>query len=150
MASSEDQILPDLILSDNTTCDLHMQGEKIIKKDGKAYMNITQAKIKFTPSKMFIQLDNLFNGDKQLSECFCLAFEIRVANAIFFTVMEKFDKKHFCISGTTMNRVLNENWKLVYDEVGPSLDIAYAQVFKQHTQSLFMHVALEDLFPNEL
>ncbi|KAK3913673.1 Protein takeout [Frankliniella fusca] len=48
--------------------------------------------------------------------------------------------------GKTMNRVLNDNWELVYNEIGSSFEEAYAEVVRQHTRSLFLHVPLEDLF----
>lgn len=52
--------------------------------------------------------------------------------------------------GTTMNRVLNDNWELVYNEIGSSFEIAYAEVVRQHARSLFLHVPLDELFPEKL
>ncbi|XP_034252625.1 protein takeout-like [Thrips palmi] len=49
--------------------------------------------------------------------------------------------------GNTINRVVNENWQLVYNEIGSSFEQAYAEVIKQHTRSLFLHVPIDDFLP---
>ncbi|KAJ1530862.1 hypothetical protein ONE63_005705 [Megalurothrips usitatus] len=52
--------------------------------------------------------------------------------------------------GKAMNRVLNENWQLVWREIGSSFNEAYSKVVEQHARSLFQHVALDDIFPDKL
>lgn len=52
--------------------------------------------------------------------------------------------------GKAMNRILNDNWQLVYKELGPSFEQAYAEVVKFHARSLLTHVPIEDLFPEKL
>ncbi len=49
-----------------------------------------------------------------------------------------------------MNRVLNDNWELVYNEIGPSFEEAYSEVVRQHVRSLLLHVPIDDLFPLKL
>lgn len=45
-----------------------MKGKKITKSDGKEYMDITEVDAKLEPGKMELNLENLFNGDKQLGK----------------------------------------------------------------------------------
>lgn len=52
--------------------------------------------------------------------------------------------------GETMNRVLNDNWELLYQEIGPSLEDAYAELFKRPARALFLHVPLDEVLPNSL
>lgn len=52
--------------------------------------------------------------------------------------------------GDTMNRVLSENWELLFNELGPSLNLAYAELFKRPARALFMHVPYESILPEKL
>lgn len=52
--------------------------------------------------------------------------------------------------GKTINRVINENWQLIYNEIGSSFEQAYAEVIKQHTRSLFLHVPIDDFLPERV
>lgn len=49
-----------------------------------------------------------------------------------------------------MNRVLSDNWQLVFNEIGGSLNQAYSELFKRPARALFQHVPLEDIFPATL
>ncbi|KAK9873316.1 hypothetical protein WA026_021807 [Henosepilachna vigintioctopunctata] len=48
--------------------------------------------------------------------------------------------------GKSLNKVLNENWKIVYDELVPSYTEAYAQVMMQMMNRLFAKVPLSEIF----
>ena len=52
----------------NITTNLRMKGKKITKSDGKDYMDITEVDASLMPGKMELNLENLFNGDKQLGK----------------------------------------------------------------------------------
>lgn len=49
-----------------------------------------------------------------------------------------------------MNRVLSENWELVFKEISPSLSMAYAELFKRPARALFIHVPIDDIVPAKL
>ncbi|KAK3913672.1 Protein takeout [Frankliniella fusca] len=52
--------------------------------------------------------------------------------------------------GETMNRVMNDNWQQVYAEVGPSFAQAYQELFKRPARALFLHVPIDDIYPQKL
>lgn len=49
-----------------------------------------------------------------------------------------------------MNRAINENWQLLYNEIGPVFEEAYAEVVRHHARSLLLHVPIDELFPETL
>jgi hypothetical protein len=51
----------------NVTAKLDLQGKEL-KKDNQKYMDVEGFKFTFEPTGMKIRLDNLFNGNKQLSK----------------------------------------------------------------------------------
>lgn len=52
--------------------------------------------------------------------------------------------------GNTINKVINDNWQVIYNEIGSSFEEAYAEVIKQHTRSLFLHVPIDDFLPEKV
>ncbi|KAK3918192.1 Protein takeout [Frankliniella fusca] len=69
------------------------------QSDGKDYMKITDSNLRFDTTRVYVRLENLFNGDKLLGE--------------------------------NMNRFINENWREVTQEIGPTIANAVADVFHQ-------------------
>ncbi|XP_034252626.1 circadian clock-controlled protein-like [Thrips palmi] len=52
--------------------------------------------------------------------------------------------------GDTMNKVLSENWELVFNEISPSLNTAYAELFRRPAHALFIHVPIDGIIPEKL
>ncbi|XP_054279197.1 protein takeout-like [Macrosteles quadrilineatus] len=71
---------------------------KLDRIKGEDYVRITTAKLKFDSTRMYIRMENLFNGDRLLGEA--------------------------------MHQFLDQNWKEVLAELGPSVGDAIGTVFK--------------------
>ncbi|KAJ4448234.1 hypothetical protein ANN_10248 [Periplaneta americana] len=68
------------------------------KINGVHHFLLTSATVHLDPKRMYIYLDNLFNGDKRL--------------------------------GDEMNKLLDENWKEVFDEITPHIAASFLEMFK--------------------
>ncbi|XP_034253546.1 protein takeout-like [Thrips palmi] len=68
------------------------------RADGRDYMKVVSSNLSFDTTRVYVRLENLFNGDKLLGE--------------------------------NMNRFINENWREVTQEIGPTIADAVAEVFK--------------------
>lgn len=82
------------------------------QSDGREYMKVVDANLSFDTTRVYVRLENLFNGDKLLGE--------------------------------NMNRFINENWREVTQEIGPTIADAVAEVFKTILTNI------SDLVPWEL
>lgn len=49
-------------------------------------------------------------------------------------------------SGETLNKVMNENWELIFNELRPALEKAFGEVFLKYTKGIFDKVAYNDIF----
>lgn len=49
--------------------------------------------------------------------------------------------------GTEMNKVLNENWKDVFDDIKTAYEEIQANLFKKTAEQIFNKVSFDDLFP---
>uniref|UniRef100_A0A336M7R2 CSON013083 protein n=1 Tax=Culicoides sonorensis TaxID=179676 RepID=A0A336M7R2_CULSO len=87
---------------------------KVIEKNGKNYIQTDKFKLTFDTTRLYLNLDNLFNGDKAL--------------------------------GDNMNAFLNENWKVVLDELKPACIEAFAQIFASIINSIFSKLSYDDVF----
>lgn len=59
------------VFTENVTTTLDLHGSPY-QKDGVTYANITDFKFNFDTTLLKIRLENLFNGNKELSTCGCL------------------------------------------------------------------------------
>lgn len=82
------------------------------RADGKDYMKVVSSNLTFDTTRVYVRLENLFNGDNLLGE--------------------------------NMNRFINENWREVTQEIGPTIADAVAEVFKTILTNI------SDLVPWEL
>lgn len=48
--------------------------------------------------------------------------------------------------GAEMNKVLNDNWKEVYDDIGEQFDTALRTVFIDYVNRFYAHIPYDDLF----
>lgn len=48
--------------------------------------------------------------------------------------------------GSTMNRFLNENWKIVFDEVSGGYEDTFGFIFKEITNKIFLKVPMNKIF----
>lgn len=75
------------------------------EKDGETYMKIEQIEMEVKPRLLVMNIENLFNGDKELGE--------------------------------NMNRVLNENWKDLYNEIRPQFSKAFGGLIRKVFNQVF-------------
>ncbi|XP_069683135.1 protein takeout-like [Periplaneta americana] len=93
----------------------HFTIEKI---NGVDHALLTSAIIHLDPKRMYIYLENLFNGNKHLDD--------------------------------EMNKILNENWKEVFDEITPQIIASFAEVFTEMLNDVSKQIPIDVLIPETL
>lgn len=89
-------------------------GEPFTKK-GETYIRFKEYNIKLIPARVYLNFENLFNGDRLL--------------------------------GNQMNRFMNENWELIFNELKGGYEETLSYVFKEVTNKLFTKVPMDRIFP---
>ncbi|KAF4524416.1 hypothetical protein B566_EDAN009332 [Ephemera danica] len=84
-------------------------------RQGRDYVTAKNFKLTFETSRCHIQMDNLFNGDKRLSD--------------------------------SMNAFLNENWREMVEDLGPTIGEALNQGFQQIILTILDQVPFDSFFP---
>jgi hypothetical protein len=46
-----------------------------------------------------------------------------------------------------MNKVINENWELIFQELRPALEKAFGDVFLEYAKGIFDNVPFDNIFP---
>ncbi|XP_069683193.1 protein takeout-like [Periplaneta americana] len=90
----------------------------IEKINGVDHILLTSATVHLDPKRMYIQLDNLFNGDKRL--------------------------------GDQMNKLLDENWKEVFDEITPHIAASFLEMFIKLANGISKQIPFDLLIPETL
>ncbi|XP_069683196.1 protein takeout-like [Periplaneta americana] len=90
----------------------------IEKINGANHIQLTTATVHLDSKRMYIYLENLFNGDKRL--------------------------------GDEMNKLLDENWKEVFDEITPHLSASLLQMFRGMANGISKQFPLDILIPETL
>ncbi|XP_059622686.1 protein takeout-like [Phlebotomus argentipes] len=85
-----------------------------IKKKGEVYIRFKEYNIKLLPKRVYLNFENLFNGDKVLGE--------------------------------NMNRFMNENWELIFNELKGGYEDTFSYVFKDVTNKIFTKVPMNKIF----
>lgn len=88
-----------------------------IKKNGKVYIRFKEYNIKLIPARVYLNFENLFNGDRLL--------------------------------GNQMNRFMNDNWELIFNELKGGYEETLSYVFKEVTNKLFTKVPMDTIFPKK-
>lgn len=114
-----------------------LDNEFIKKKNGHEYIKVNKFNIKLTPGKSYINFENLFDGDKRLSESLFI-----FAN-LFCNIHLK------CYLGDQMNVILNENANDIVNELGQSIEDTFGEISKQISNMLFQTVPYKNIFPLE-
>ena len=86
-----------------------------IKKNGETYIRFKEYNIKLIPGRVYLNFENLFNGDRLL--------------------------------GNQMNRFMNDNWELIFNELKGGYEETLSYVFKEVTNKLFTKVPMDTIFP---
>lgn len=86
-----------------------------IKKNGQVYIRFKEYNIKLIPARVYLNFENLFNGDRLL--------------------------------GNQMNRFMNDNWELIFNELKGGYEETLSYVFKEVTNKLFTKVPMDTIFP---
>ncbi|XKL60270.1 hypothetical protein PGB90_001286 [Kerria lacca] len=135
-----------------------------MKENRKNYFKITNSTLLHNIGGMFIELKNLFNGDKFLgsldgmlyqriiSKCDTMIRNDLVQEDVGPTHQRhntEPDETNMGVLGTNMNRFLNENWKDIIKEVAPAVADALAQVFRTTIGSMAELVPFEYIFPSD-
>ncbi|KAK6641547.1 hypothetical protein RUM44_013259 [Polyplax serrata] len=63
---------------------------------------------------------------------------------VFFDGLLKGDRR----LSTGINKFLNDNWKIVFEELGPSFEASFGAVFKEITHRVFSRVPVNKIFLN--
>jgi hypothetical protein len=92
--------------------------------------------LKLTPGKSYINFENLFDGDKRLSEL----------NKIFAS---KFWFYFYLILGDQMNIILSENANDIVNELRPSIEETFGEISRQISTKVFQNVPYKTIFPLE-
>ncbi|XP_054087996.1 circadian clock-controlled protein daywake isoform X1 [Zeugodacus cucurbitae] len=87
---------------------------KVEKRDGKHFLSGDTIKLETQMDNVHIDMTNLFNGDKTLSE--------------------------------SMLQVMNENWRLLSDDLTPIINKALGNKVKELLQKFFKDIPYEDYF----
>ncbi|XP_069681811.1 protein takeout-like [Periplaneta americana] len=90
----------------------------IEKINGADHIQLTTSTVHLDPKRMYIYLENLFNGDKRL--------------------------------GDEMNKLLDENWKEVFDEITPHLSASLLEIFRALINAISKHFPVDILVPESL
>ncbi|XP_069681806.1 protein takeout-like isoform X1 [Periplaneta americana] len=93
----------------------HFMKQKI---NGVDQGQIIATTVHLDPKRMYIHLDNLFNGDKGL--------------------------------GNQMNKLLDENWKEVFDEITPHIAGSFIEMFRGLANGFAKSIPYDLLFPETL
>ncbi|XP_069683199.1 protein takeout-like [Periplaneta americana] len=88
------------------------------KINGTDHLVLNSAMVHLDPKRMYIYLDNLFNGDKDL--------------------------------GDEMNKLLDENWKEVFDEITPHIAASFLEMFRELTNAISKQYPYDLLIPEKL
>ncbi|XP_069683136.1 protein takeout-like [Periplaneta americana] len=88
------------------------------KINGVDHFLLTSATVHLDPKRMYIYLDNLFDGDKRL--------------------------------GDEMNKLLDENWKEVFDEITPHIAASFLEMFKGIINAMSKQFPADILVPEIL
>ncbi|XP_069683197.1 protein takeout-like [Periplaneta americana] len=88
------------------------------KINGVDHIQLNSATVHMDPKRMYIYLDNLFNGDKRL--------------------------------GDEMNKLLDENWKEVFEEITPHIAASFLEVFRELTNAISKQFPFDILMPETL
>ncbi|XP_069683198.1 protein takeout-like [Periplaneta americana] len=88
------------------------------KINGRDHFLLTSATVHLDPERMYIYLDNLFNGDKRL--------------------------------GDEMNKLLDENWKEVFDEITPHIAASFLDVLRELTNAISKQFPIDILMPETM
>lgn len=84
------------------------------QKDGAEHLHVNKVLVNFNTTRMYLTMDNLFNGDKVLTE--------------------------------SMNSFINQNWRVIIDELKPSLQNAIGGVDRDMMQPLFDKFSYKDMW----
>ncbi|XP_069681805.1 protein takeout-like [Periplaneta americana] len=85
---------------------------------GEDHGHIISTKVHLDPKRMYLHLDNLFNGEKRL--------------------------------GNQMNKLLDENWKEVFDEITPHIAASFIEMFRRLANGFAKPIPYDLLFPETL
>ncbi|KAJ3651981.1 hypothetical protein Zmor_017984 [Zophobas morio] len=88
------------------------------EKKNKTHFKVVSTKITMEPGRITFNLENLFNGDTSK------------------------------VLGDNVLRVMNENWKEVFEDVKASYEDAFGQVFAALFNNLLAKVPVEQIFDN--
>lgn len=103
----------------------------ITKKDGVDYGVISNENLTYNTSRSYFNLENLFNGDKALGKL----------NFIIIDVPNYLE----VIVGDQMNKFLNENWKDVSTELGPSISETIKIIVHRILEVIVATVPFDDI-----
>lgn len=84
------------------------------EQKGAEHLQVNKVLVNFNTTRMHLTMDNLFNGDKLLTD--------------------------------SMNSFLDQNWRLIIDELKPSLQNAIGEVDRDMMQPLFDKFAYKDMW----
>ena len=115
--------------------DAELQFKPEVKRK-ETYWIIQSFKNKFNPQKATVYFEGLL-GDQRLSTCIIIII-ISISNCNKFYL--------FIYLGLGINKFLNDNWKVVFDELGPSFEEAFGAVFKELTHRVFSRVPIDKIF----
>ena len=110
-------------------------------KNGVEYINVKKSTLRCVKmKKVLLKLDNLFQGNKELSEFRILRESTRAfvsTRNILFAI----------ISGDNLNVFINENWEVLYDELRPAFEEAINAIFRDIVDKVVAKVPYNDIFP---
>lgn len=113
-----------------------------VVKDGKTYGKISKHKSLLNTSRLSLNLENLFNGN-----C-CIKFNFIVKSVISGNINKNppnFSTGNKAL-GDNMNNFMNENWKIIFQELKPAISGALGKIIRDILENVFMTVSYEDLF----
>lgn len=115
---------------------------KVIEKNGKQYIQTDKFNLDFDTSRLHINLENLFNGDKALGDNMN-QFLNEVMFAYFNHIL------NYCNNPFFLNFFLNQNWRDILNELKPAITFAVEEILKGLINRIFLKIPYGDIFLKE-
>lgn len=112
---------------------------KKVEKNGKVYMKPENTRLSFTTTRIYMRLDNLYNGDKvhinfEKSDHFRKYY----LHQIFLYFLQAL--------GESTNAFLNDSWNEVFPEIRKSVFDALSQIVESYLSNVFTKIPYNELF----
>ncbi|KAF2900822.1 hypothetical protein ILUMI_05361 [Ignelater luminosus] len=106
--------------------------------DGKCVVKLQNLKTKFT-----LRAESFEKGGKKYLKVKDMTIKLTPGKVIYnFEHLFNGDQR----LGEEMNKVLNDNWKEVYNDIGDQYETVLQEVFIDYANKIFGHVPYDDLF----